>query len=215
MVKHPARYNDEILAVMADLITTYGPTTDGPYQVLDPFAGTGRIHELTQFDTYGIEIEPEWAEMHPRTMVGNALDMPWRNHWFDVVATSPTYGNRMADKHDAKDGSVRRSYKHDLGRNLHSDNSGGMQWGDAYQGFHVDAWKECTRVVRRDGLLVLNIKDHIRGGKHIDVAGWHIEALSVYGWTPVAIRPVVTSGMGMGRNGNVRVPAELVIAFKR
>ena len=78
--------------------------------------------------------------------------------------TSPTYGDRLADHHDARDGSVRHSYKHDLGRDLHPDNSGAMQWGPAYRDFHTAAWVEVRRVLRPGGRFVLNVKDHVRGG---------------------------------------------------
>ena len=91
----------------------------------------------------------------------NAIALPFRDESFDAVVTSPTYGNRFADKHNAKDGSIRRSYTHDLGRTLHAENSGSMQWGQAYRDLHVKAWAECFRVVRPGGLFVLNISDHV------------------------------------------------------
>jgi tRNA G10 N-methylase Trm11 len=95
---------------------------EGYERVLDPFAGTGRIHELENW-TVGVEIEPEWATMRDGTIVANALNLPFRDASFDAVVTSPTYGNRLADHHDARDSSRRHSYKHDLGRDLHSENS--------------------------------------------------------------------------------------------
>ena len=49
---------------------------------------------------------------------------------FDMVVTSPTYGNRMADHHNAKDGRRRITYTHNLGRTLTPGNSGAMQWGE-------------------------------------------------------------------------------------
>jgi hypothetical protein len=53
-ITHPARYSPEILDVIAEEL-------DGvPGPVLDPFAGTGRIHDLGRGDTFGVEIEAEW-----------------------------------------------------------------------------------------------------------------------------------------------------------
>lgn len=78
--------------------------------VLDPFAGVGKIHTLENH-TSGIELEPEWAAQAPInkgiTIVGDALERmrEWATFYvgFDAVVTSPTYGNRMADHHDAKE----------------------------------------------------------------------------------------------------------------
>lgn len=109
VVRHPARYSDQVLVAMGQLVDQLVDDQGRTVQVLDPFAGTGRVHELGQHTscelrTFGVELEPEWAGMHERTIVGDARKRPSR--WtarFDVVATSPCYGNRMADHHEAKD----------------------------------------------------------------------------------------------------------------
>ena len=116
------------------------------------------------FRSVGVELEPEWVAMHSRTIVGDALDLPFHDDTFDVVATSPCYGNRLADHHNAQDGGRRHSYTHDLGRILHSHNAGTLHWGDAYRIFHVAAWAEAVRVLVPSGLFVLNISDHLRKG---------------------------------------------------
>ena len=103
-VRHPATFSDPILAAI-DAALGDAET------VLHPFAGIGGIHRLNR-STVGVELEPESAEQHPNTIVGNALDLPSPDDIFDAIATSPTYGNRMADHHDAKDGSTRHTYRH-------------------------------------------------------------------------------------------------------
>lgn len=95
-VPHPAKFSPEVLEVLDRWV-------EPGWRVLDPFAGTGLIHTLDQAETWGVEIEPEWATMHPRTIVGDALRLPFADDSFDAIATSPTYGNRMADSHDAKE----------------------------------------------------------------------------------------------------------------
>jgi SAM-dependent methyltransferase len=208
----PATYSDSLLPVLADLLL-------GFRRILDPFAGTGKIHRLCEFledvETVAVEIEPEWAAYHPRTIVGNALALDFCDGVFDAICTSPTYGNRLADHHDAYDPDSRRTYTHDYGRPLNDDNSGTMQWGDRYRDFHERAWIEALRVLHPGGRFLLNIKDHIRGGEWIDLAGWHLATLTQLGLRPRAIRPVVTGGLRLGSNGERRTGAELVIALDK
>jgi SAM-dependent methyltransferase len=206
-VSHPARFTDEILRVMGDLLRVYP-------RVLDPFAGTGRIHEIDR-DTVGVELEPEWAACHERTQVGDATDLPFPDCEFDAIATSPCYGNRLADHHNATDPESRRSYTHDLGRPLSSGSAGALQWGTEYRDLHRRAWIEAVRVLRPGGRFVLNIKDHMRDGEWIDVTGWHVRELNTLGLRTMAIRPVSTSSLRSGANGALRAGAELVIALDK
>lgn len=96
-MKHPAKYSAALMPVLQSLV----PPEEFPL-VLDPFAGTGKIHGLANL-TWGIELEPEWAEMSVRTSVGDATALPFFTGDFNAVVTSPCYGNRMADHHEAKD----------------------------------------------------------------------------------------------------------------
>jgi hypothetical protein len=93
---HPAKFSAPILEVLRDIIP------EGA-RVLDPMAGVGLIHSLEGRKTVGIELEPWWACAHPRTMVGNCKALPFPDHSWPWVVTSPTYANRMADHHDAKE----------------------------------------------------------------------------------------------------------------
>lgn len=211
--EHPAPFSDPILDKVAEKV-------DGVDVVLDPFAGTGRVHELNGRAnigrTVGVEIEPEWAAKHPDTIEGNALDLPMEDCEVDAIATSPTYGNRMADHHDATDDSVRLTYKHTLGRDLHADNSGALQWGDDYREFHLKAWAESVRVLKPAGLFVLNIKDHVRGGEKQEVAAWHIDTLCRhFGLQLIDIDYVPTPGLMAGENHDKRVPVEIVATFRK
>ena len=208
--QHPAPFSTAILRVIHSLL-------EDRSKVLDPFAGTGRIHLLSEygFETVGVEIEPAWAEMDERTEVGTALKLRFRKGTFDAVATSPTYGNRLADSYDATDPDRRHSYHFDLGRVPSEGSSAVMQWGDEYRAFHEKAWKEATRVLKANGRLIVNIKDHIRDGEWQDVAAWHVSTIVRLGYTVAAIRPVGTKGIPSGTNSDIRSEAELVIAFDR
>jgi len=206
-LSHPARYSDNLLDVFRRHLVAYR-------HVLDPFAGTGRIHELgPAWDTVGVEIEPEWAHLHPRTIVGNALALQFEDGSFDAICTSPTYGNRFADHHEARDGSVRRTYRHDLGRALHPDNSGQLQWGEKYREFHAHAWAEALRVLRDGGRFVLNVKNHVRNKQVVDVTCFHLDHLESLGLSLVARAEVSARSLRVGANGAARVSHESVLVF--
>lgn len=217
-VSHPSPFSPAILPVLAELLDGCQDALADFTLVLDPFAGTGGCYKLEAVPgiwVIGVELEPEWARLHPDTMIGDARHLPFRDARFGAVVTSPCYGNRLADHHDARDGSVRRSYTHDLGRPLTPGNAGAMQWGPEYRALHERAWTEARRVLAPGGRLILNIKDHIRGGKRQRVSGWHVHTLEALGFRVTDVVPVATSGMRAGANASQRVDAELVIRFDR
>lgn len=213
-IHHPARYSDNLIPKFAEILGVmfHGEAVD----VLDPFGGTGRIHELDQWghNTCAVEIEPEWANMHERTLLGSALDLSWVEPEWDAIVTSPTYGNRLADSHNASDADRRFSYTHDLGRKLHDDNSGAMQWGDRYRQFHVEAWNEALRVLKRNGVFILNIKDHIRNGRRQHVAGWHVTTLCRMGLTLLEHHEMGTKNLAVGANATERLNEQIYVFVK-
>src|SRR5690606_6685178 len=114
--RHPAKYTDVLLPVFARILRGHGAQS-----VLDPMAGVGKIGLLRDYGFAGRivanEIEPEWAAQAPAHVemhVGDAANMTWaRDGEFDAIVTSPTYGNRMADHHNARDGSRRHPSRQD------------------------------------------------------------------------------------------------------
>jgi hypothetical protein len=177
-ISHPARYSKGLIPLFHELLELHTPASR---KILDPFAGVGGIHELGvhpyPWTTVGVELEPEWAEKHHLTQIGDATDLDFDDRTFGAIVTSPAYGNRLADSHNASDPETRRSYTHDLGRTLHENNGGGLQWGEAYRTLHAKAWDEALRVLQTGGLVILNMKDHIRNGVRQAVCGWHVDYL--------------------------------------
>ena len=95
---HPAKFPPNIVDAIGATILDYfldpgpdGAGIDRPIVVLDPFAGVGGIHQLRPgIETYGVELEPEWAAASEWTRVGDATDLAeWGDATVDVVATSP------------------------------------------------------------------------------------------------------------------------------
>lgn len=124
------------------------------------------------------------------------------------------YGNRLADHHDAKDGSVRHSYTHTLGRKLHADNSGTLHWGDAYRQFHDAAWTECLRVLRSDAFVLLNVSNHIRRGKEQPVVDWHLTWFLLHHCVFVELEHITTPRLRAGANHDARTPHEFLLHFR-
>lgn len=210
--RHPAKYTDSLLPVFAEM-------AQGCKSILDPMAGTGKIFKLRNYgitaDIKAIELEPEFAAWHPETQIGNALALPFADESIECVIVSPTYANRMADSHTAKDSSHRNTYTHAIGRKLHPDNSGQLQWGNAYRDFHCKAWREVYRVLQPNGIFILNIKDHIRKSRVIRVTLWHCLALGAIGFREIESRKIDCPGNRFGKNGEKRINYESVIKFAK
>lgn len=219
--KHPAKFTDGILKVMDGFIRAEAermPKRLRRFRTLDPMAGTGRVHQLPGV-TVGVELEPEWAAMHPDTICGDVLALPFRSDHFDCIAVSPCYGNRLADCHNAQDGSVRHSYTHDLGRKLTAGNSGILPYRDtlpeesAYRTFHRKAWKAAARVLRPNSIFILNVSNFYANKVEQHVSEWHSMTLRNLGFTVEEIVEVETPRLRFGANRE-RVDHEYVIQFR-
>lgn len=205
MPRHPAKYSPTVLHEVQRLVAGFN-------RVLDPFAGPTGCDSSP--NCVGVEIEPEWAT-HERSIVGDATSLPFKDCSFDAVATSPCYGNRMADHHDARDLSRRHTYRHSLGRPLNDRSSGKLQWGKAYREFHEAAWTEVHRVLRPFGIFVLNVSDHVRAGQVQLVTDWHRRVIEDLDFCFIDELIIETPRMRHGENYQLRVDHESILVFLR
>lgn len=209
-LSHCAKYSEPIMERLRYHLT------DAPGPILDCFAGTGRIHELGRDDTVGVEIEPEWANMHDRTMVGDATKLTdlFEPGSFGTVTTSPTYANRLSDSYDGRDGSSRMSYRLSLGRDLTANNSGGMQWDHTYRDLHRTVYQQLPTILQPDGLLLLNMKDHRRDGHWQHVTDWHLRTLLEQRFSFITAERIECPGNGHGANLADRIEFETLLVMR-
>lgn len=161
----PAKWAKSVLAVVAELVAVHG---EWPYRLIDPFAGPGlgalgdALGAGPDDELVGVELEEEWAAGDPRTVVGDACALPdeWTGR-FDLLVSSPAFGNRMSDHHEATDASERNTYRHKLGRPLSPNNAGGIPWAKRYRALHETAWWEAHRVLRPGALIVVNVSNFL------------------------------------------------------
>lgn len=215
--KHPAPYSDPILTVISQVLSE-GRRKKTRY-LLDPMAGVGKIHALSTrgLITRGWEIEDLWANQHPATTHGDLFKLAPQNiNKFDILCVSPAYGNRLADCHNARDGSHRITYKHYLGRNPSPNSSSTLQWGAEYRKWHRKAWKILVPCIKPGGIFILNVSNHIRNGEEQHVWEWHTQYLiNKCGLTLKCIYPVNTRRMRKGKNYQARVNCEYVFVFEK
>jgi hypothetical protein len=223
LTRHPAKFSEAVLDALHPLVRAEARRRGEPVTVLDPFAGVGRVHQLATRNgavtTVGLEIQARWAACHQRTIHTDAMQwMAMNEHPFDLIVTSPTYGNRLADHHDARDGSRRRSYTHDYGQALEDNNSGTLHWGPDYWRFHALAYSLMLRNLTPGGLLLLDVSDFHARKALVSATEWHRGAAMgvgfVHGGRDV---PVVTPRLrGVGNAATAaRAPHETILRLRR
>jgi tRNA G10 N-methylase Trm11 len=110
--------------------------------------------------------------------------------------------------------SKRYTYRTYLGEPLAANNAGGMQWGPAYRTLHRLAWHELARVLKPGGVFLLNISDHVRGGRLQGVDLWHAACCAAVGFELIEQVPVTTQRSRNGANSELRDLVEWILVFK-
>jgi len=112
--------------------------------------------------------------------------------------------------------SRRNTYTHQLGRKLHEDNSGQLQWGQKYRTFHEKVWAEANTKIRPGGLFIVNISNHIRSGQEQPVLEWHLGFfMQDLGMLIRAVEPVRTPRNRDGKNADLRVDHEFLLVLRK
>lgn len=213
---HPAKYSDGLLYYIYEEIKN-------SKKLLDPFAGTGKIGKLKRFGyegkIYANDIEKDWISPNvygcDYISIQDAEYLEYPKNYFDAIATSPTYGNRMADHFKAKDNSRRITYTHYLGKDLQVGNTGKMQFGKDYKEKHERIYNHLYELLNFNGKIVVNISNFIKNGEEIDVVGWHIQALKNCGFNYIKTIWVKTPRMRFGANSMKRVEKEAICVFEK
>lgn len=219
-MSHPAKFTDSILERAVEMLDERIDDEHRPFlSVLDPFAGTGKgvnYLRLHGYDAIGVDLEPStaWGDeiANPHVIVGSALDLDLADDCIDVIFTSPTYGNRFADRDMRK--SCAGTYMKGLQREASEGSSCHLQWGPKYQLFHINAWTEARRVLKPGGLFLLNISDHYRDKMPVPVSAFHIEVLGELGFEWIDAKAVPTPRMKNGANAQYRCAVEWLHLFK-
>lgn len=108
----------------------------------------------------------------------------------------------------------RYGYAISLGRHVSEGSSGGLAWGPEYRRLHEAAWGEVWRVLVPGGRMVLNVKDHIRGGRRQPVTAWHVEYLLGLGFRFLYCGDVDTGSLAHGKNWEKRLPEQVWVFQK-
>lgn len=147
------------------------PDGDGRLRVYDCFAGTGGVHWLHDEygdETWGGELEPEWAAQHPRNVVADALAAPFRPGAFHVLFTSPcleqshrilTSDLRWVAAGDVEVGDEVMSFDENPGP-AHSGRASRRRWKRATVVRSVPRSVDCLRVILANGDEVITTPEH-------------------------------------------------------
>jgi hypothetical protein len=211
---HPARFNDDIIQILGDLIAEFYPGWD---RVFDPFAGTGqRLAELCKekhLAFAGCDIE-EWPDAHANVWIGDATDITYYPFPPFLIITSPTYGNGVNDHFEPKEDSKRYTYRTALGKPLNANNSGrySIRGGKKSWQRYMDINKAAVEIWAHLKVpAMVNVKSFIHNHEIIDLPLLWIELLQDAGYDILDQRQVKVPCLRHGKHADVRIDHEDVI----
>lgn len=211
---HPCTYPKKFIPIFANILKDRNTK-----KALDIFGGIGGLAKVKEYGYTGQviinEIEPKWAKeaekVADKVICGDARKLRLLSHSVDAIVTSPTYGNDMAVTSPSRE----QTYTVCNQKPLQEGNTGKVTWGDTYKELHKDAYKEAYRVLTKNGIIVINIKNHIRKGKVQNVAKWHRDTLQDIGFKLINIKRVKCSGVSIGGLNLPRVSYEHIMVLEK
>lgn len=237
-VVHHAQFSPEIVHVIEKLLQTFEIE-----HVHDPFAGPGaRLGELCRrlgMTFSGAEIEESFI-VDPGVIHADSTQpdsYPWygnpRGLGRTAVVTSPVYPNGMADHHEAKDESERKTYRSAVTENegrdreLHPNNMGRYGYRNTKRlesgGRSVKRktfWRiaeECVTNWHPADLVIVNVSDFI-SAKEIEpfTEDWMV-LMERHGWFPLKVGQVGTQRMTYGSDDSrdERLAHEWVLVYEK
>lgn len=215
---NPAKFSDVILDhIETSLKTYFGDSFE--ISLLDPFAGSCKIAKLKEHMNVNVtcvDIEDGWDKVAtPDRFIVCDSEFFHSDTIFDCIVTSPTYGNRMADHHVARDGSKRNTYTHRYGAPLTKGSTAVMQFGEAYKDKHIRIFKNLRHCIIDYGLLIVNVSDFIRNGERVQVVSWWKDMLTNVGFEYFGELKVPTPRNRFGANADKRVDYENILLFTK
>jgi hypothetical protein len=218
---HPAKFSQVLISHLYDRIR------NEPF-VVDCFAGTCQLIRVLGLGFTGhlfmVELQPKWMPrlFHPQVTLwpGNALYLPFPSGSVPCFCSSPCYGNRFSDHHNAKDPYLRESYHHChircTGVELEPGNAGILNFKEPeYKIFHYRHLIEVYRCLAPGGNYILNMSNHMRLQKEIQVVAWWLEAAKVCGFVVDDDLAIRTKRMRKGQNHLERVEHEHIITLRK
>jgi hypothetical protein len=112
--------------------------------------------------------------------------------------------------------SKRYTYRAALGRMPSPGSAAVLHWPSSeYRTLHKAAWSEAHRVLGAAGMMLVNVKNHLRDGAEQFVTEWHMQTLQDVGFRIEAIDSLPAVGIRHGDNSSERVANEQIIVGRR
>ena len=90
-----------------------------------------------------------------------------------------------------------------------------MQFGKEYQHKHEQIYANICKMVKNNGLFILNVSNFIKNGAEVDVVNFHRTNIEANNFLLVEDIKMSTHRNRYGRNGNNRVDYEHIMVFTK
>lgn len=205
----PASWADNFDAIVVSPV--YGNRMSDHHEAKDSCAACGGIGVDATPDGCG-EAPMLCPDCHDVACVCGGFGEAMRDH----VSECSSCSKRRCKSCRGSGISRRYTYRHALGRPVSENSAGKLQWPTKeYRELHEKAWAEAFRVTSPGGLILVNVKDHVRGGVVQKVADWHKAALRSVGYRITGAHQVESSGLRHGENASKRVRHEQIIVARK